>query len=87
MHGKYSGHIYLRNISRLECRGTTPRRQYRILRSIHSTKLLARHPYQTNSIVSMVLDCLIDIRIELGIKPRTFDRFRKLEQGLRIFKM
>ena len=71
----------------LERRGTTPWRQYRILRSIHSTKLAATYPYQADSIVSIVLDCLIDIHIELGIKPRTFGRFRKLEQALRIFKM
>ena len=71
----------------LERLGTTPWRHYRILRSIHSTKLPARHPYQTDSIVSIVLDCLMDVCIELGIKPRTFGRFRKLEQGLRIFKV
>ena len=71
----------------LERLGTTPWRQYRILRSIHSTKLPARHLYQTDSIVSIVLDCLMDVRIKLGINPCTFGRFRKLEQGLRIFKI
>ena len=80
MHGKYSGHIYISETSVvLERRGTTPWRQYHILRSMHSTKLPARHPYQADSIVSIVLDCLIDIRIEFGIKPHTFCRFRKLE--------
>ena len=71
----------------LERRGTTPWIQFCILRSIHSTKLATRHPHQANSIVSIVLDCLIDIRIKLGIKLRTFGRFRKLQQALCIFKM